>query len=114
VQAPQSTPTPSPVPLTASQELARAHHYIERAVTESNSRNFRGALELVDIASTSLFNAAAISGAENASALLVLARKSLEKKDKNSAELLDKAAQKIMEIAQKGVTEDKKVAEDKK
>jgi hypothetical protein len=109
VQAPNATPPPSPTPqLTAAQELARAHHYVERAVTEANSRNYRGALELVDIASSSLFNAGAISGAEKASAGLALARKSIEKKDKKAAEALDKVAQSIMELAQKGVAEEKK------
>jgi hypothetical protein len=109
VQAPNATPTPSPTPqLTAAQELAKAHHYIERAVSETNSRNYRGALELVDIASSSLFNAAAISGAEKASAGLAVARKEVEKKDKRAAEALDKVAQSIMELAQKGVAEEKK------
>jgi hypothetical protein len=62
--APKASPSPTPTP-TMIDSLSAAQQYLEKAFAELNSRNRRGAVELIDLAAKSLTQAAA-----DASALL--------------------------------------------
>ena len=55
--AAKASPTPTPPP-TMIDSLSAAQQYLERAYAELNSRNRRGAVELIDLAAKSLTQAA--------------------------------------------------------
>lgn len=100
------TPTASPTPQrTAEGEVGMAYTAAERAFAELNARNRRGALDMLEIANTSLQNASSINGAEDARKKVEAVRFQLEKKDKQAdkqgIELLGKVVEELKDLAQK-------------
>jgi hypothetical protein len=101
-----ATPTPSPTPpKTAEEEVGLAYTAAERAFAELNARNRRGAVDMLDLANTSLLSASSINGAEDARKKVEAVRFQLEKKDKQAdkqgIELLGKVVAELRDLAQK-------------
>lgn len=109
--APTPTPAASPTPTPGVfDSLTAAHQQIERALSELRSRNRRGALEMLELASTSLAQAAAGASSvirpaiEKASAALAAAKTMILNNDKKADDALAAVERSVSTLVDKAST----------
>lgn len=83
---PQATPTATPTPpRTPEQEVIMAYSYAEKAFSELNAHNRKGALDNIEVVQTSLQNATTVKGTDELRTLTATVKDELEKKENKKA-----------------------------